>query len=53
MIAVAELNQIQDSFGQAIKLIGGIDDLNTTERSVVTKVGKNVYNTLSVALNQV
>jgi len=28
-----------DSFEQALRLIGGIDKLNTTERSVVIKVG--------------
>jgi hypothetical protein len=31
-----------DSFAKAIRVIGGIDDLNTPERKVVVKVG--IYN---------
>ncbi|MFQ5758671.1 MAG: DUF362 domain-containing protein [Candidatus Bathyarchaeia archaeon] len=39
-VAIVELNQdARESFQQALKLIGGIDDLNTVERSVVVKVG--------------
>lgn len=30
---------VQESFERALKLIGNIDDLNTTERSIVIKVG--------------
>jgi len=32
-------SDVQKSLKQALKLIGGIDDLNVTERSVVVKVG--------------
>jgi len=39
-VAVVEFNgNIQVSFKRALKLIGRIDDLNTTKRSVVVKVG--------------
>lgn len=32
-------NQVQASFDQALKLIGGIDELNTPQRAVTIKVG--------------
>jgi len=39
-VAVVELNgDVKQSLERAFKLIGGIDDLNTTERSVVIKPG--------------
>lgn len=39
-VAIVELNDnVQASFQHALKLIGNIDDLNTTKRSVVIKVG--------------
>jgi uncharacterized protein (DUF362 family) len=39
-VAVVEFNEdIQESFKQALKLIGKIDDLNTMDRSVVIKLG--------------
>jgi uncharacterized protein (DUF362 family) len=39
-VAIVEFNEdVKGSFEQALKLIGNIDDLNTTERSVVIKVG--------------
>ena len=39
-VAVVELDgDVQESFDQALQLVGKIDDLNTTERSVVVKVG--------------
>lgn len=39
-VAVVELNgDVQESFNQALKLIGKIDGLNSTERPVVVKVG--------------
>jgi len=39
-VALVESNgDVQESFNQALKLIGKIDDLNTAERSVVVKVG--------------
>jgi uncharacterized protein (DUF362 family) len=39
-VAIVELNQdVKQSFGQALQLIGKIDDLNKTDRSVVIKVG--------------
>jgi len=39
-VALVEISQdIKQSFKQALQLIGKIDDLNTTNRSVVVKVG--------------
>ncbi|MEM3458612.1 MAG: DUF362 domain-containing protein [Candidatus Bathyarchaeia archaeon] len=39
-VAVVELgSDVKQSFNQAIQLIGGIDNLNTPERSIVIKVG--------------
>jgi uncharacterized protein (DUF362 family) len=39
-VAIVEFNEdVKGSFEQALKLIGSMDDLNTTERSVVIKVG--------------
>ncbi|MBX5328418.1 MAG: DUF362 domain-containing protein [Candidatus Bathyarchaeota archaeon] len=39
-VAVMELgSDVRESFNQAIQLIGGIDDLNTPQRSVIVKVG--------------
>jgi uncharacterized protein (DUF362 family) len=39
-VAIVEFNEdVQESFRQALKLIGKIDDLNTVERSVVIKLG--------------
>jgi uncharacterized protein (DUF362 family) len=39
-VAIVEFNgDVQESFKQALQLIGYIDDLNTKERSVVIKVG--------------
>jgi uncharacterized protein (DUF362 family) len=39
-VALVELGgNVQESFNQALKLIGGIDDLNKKDRSVVVKVG--------------
>jgi len=39
-VAIVELNEdIQNSFRQALKLIGKIDDLNTIKRPVVIKLG--------------
>jgi uncharacterized protein (DUF362 family) len=39
-VAIVELDgDVQESFNQALKLVGKIDDLNTAERSVVVKVG--------------
>ncbi len=39
-VAVVELGQdVKQSFKQALRLIGKIDDLNTADRSVVVKVG--------------
>lgn len=39
-VAIVELKgDVQESLKRAFKLIGGIDDLNTTERSVVIKPG--------------
>jgi len=39
-VALVELNEdIQESFKQALKLIGKIDDLNTKDRNVVIKLG--------------
>lgn len=39
-VAVVELGEnVQKSFGQAVDLTGGIDDLNTAERPVAIKVG--------------
>jgi len=53
-VAVVEFNgNVQESFRQALKLIGEIDDLNTVKRSVVVKVGvfdhrKKNHTTVSV-----
>jgi len=53
-VAVIEFDEdVQESFKQALKLIGKIDDLNSTERSVVVKVGvfdhkKGHHTTVSV-----
>ena len=39
-VAVIEFDEdVAESFKQALRLIGGIDDLNTAKRSVVVKVG--------------
>ncbi len=39
-VAVIEFDEnVSQSFKQALRLIGGIDDLNTAKRSVVVKVG--------------
>ena len=39
-VAIVEFNgDVQESFERALELIGNIDDLNTTDRSVVIKVG--------------
>ena len=39
-VAIVEFDEnVAESFKQALHLIGGIDDLNTTGRSVVVKVG--------------
>lgn len=39
-VAIVEFDEnVQESFDQALKLIGGINDLNTPERSVVIKPG--------------
>jgi len=39
-VAIVEFNgDVQDLFKRALKLIGKIDDLNTTERPVTIKVG--------------
>jgi len=39
-VAVIELgSDVKQSFNRAIQLIGGIDDLNTSKRSVIIKVG--------------
>jgi uncharacterized protein (DUF362 family) len=39
-VAIVEFNEdVRGSFEQALKLIGNIDDLNTTERVVTIKVG--------------
>jgi len=39
-VAIIEFNgNVAGSFKQALRLIGGIDDLNTAKRSVVVKVG--------------
>jgi len=49
-VAIVELNgDAQESFNHALKLIGKMDDLNTTERSVVVKVG--VFNHKSPRIN--
>jgi len=53
-VAVVEIDKdVQASFEKALKLIGNIDDLNTTERSVVIKLGvfdhkKEHHTTVSV-----
>jgi uncharacterized protein (DUF362 family) len=39
-VAIVEFNEdISESLRQALKLVGNIDDLNTTERTVVIKLG--------------
>lgn len=39
-VAIVELGEnVQESFEQALRLVGKIDDLNTTERPVTIKVG--------------
>ncbi len=39
-VAVVEIKgDVQESFDQALQLVGGIDDLNTAQRTVVIKVG--------------
>jgi len=39
-VALVDLNDgAQEAFTQALKLVGGIDDLNTAKRNVVIKVG--------------
>jgi uncharacterized protein (DUF362 family) len=55
-VAVVDLQDrnVQESFNQALKLIGGISDLNTAKRSVVVKVGVfdhrgTAYTTVDVA----
>ena len=55
-VAVVDLQgeNVQESFNQALKLIGGISDLNTAKRSVVVKVGVfdhrgTAYTTVDVA----
>jgi len=54
-VAIVEFNEdVQESFKQALKLIGKIDDLNTTKRSAVIKVGvfdhrKEHHTTVNVA----
>jgi len=54
-VAVVEIGQdVKQSFKQALRLIGNIDDLNTTDRSVVIKVGvfdhrTNHHTTVDVA----
>jgi len=53
-VAIVEFDEdVQESFRQALKLIGKIDDLNTVDRSVVVKVGvydhkKKTHPTVSV-----
>ena len=55
-VAVVDLQgeNVQESFNQALKLIGSISDLNTAKRSVVVKVGVfdhrgTAYTTVDVA----
>jgi len=54
-VAIVEFERdVQESFKQALRLIGKMDDLNTTYRSVVIKVGvfdhkKEHHTTVSVA----
>ncbi len=53
-VAIVEFNgDVQESFKRALKLIGKIDNLNTTERPVVIKVGvfdhrEETHSTVSV-----
>ncbi|UCE44016.1 MAG: hypothetical protein JSV57_00510 [Candidatus Bathyarchaeota archaeon] len=49
-VALVECNgDVQESFNQALNLIGGIGDLNHAERSVVVKVG--VFNHKASRMN--
>ena len=39
MLLVETKRNLQESFNQALQLVGGLDDLNTAERTAVIKVG--------------